>query len=207
MSDLTQEAPSLIGVGAQSIVDRANSLGLTWTIRPAVVTRPVSLNAESDIEIMYDGDTASVGCVNLSGLALIIGNRVMAIGVPPSANYIVGLTQADTWHPFVFENGWHASSAAAVSGQYRLVSSPSNSVQIVGEILAGTVANDTTVTTVPQRFRPLRIVSFPVATNPHPTTAVVGPLMQLKPSGILTIWGAPAGSGVYINAIVPLDAL
>lgn len=79
-------APALIGIGAQSIVERAASLGLTWTMRPATVTVP----GASDAGIQYDGDTESIPCVNLTGSQFAVGDRVMGVMVPPSANYIIG---------------------------------------------------------------------------------------------------------------------
>lgn len=95
----SQEAPALVGIGAQSIVDRAKELGLTWTIRPATVVtseepaRPLN-SAES---ILYDGDSESIDAFNLTGQVLNVRQRVMVIGVPPAANYIIGFLEvADT---------------------------------------------------------------------------------------------------------------
>lgn len=84
--ELTQEAPALVGIGAQSIVDRAKELGLTWTIRPATVV----LSGTDLVEIQYDGDSESIGAINLSGVALQLADRVLGMIVPPSANFILG---------------------------------------------------------------------------------------------------------------------
>jgi hypothetical protein len=126
--------------------------------------------------------------------------------VPPSGNFIIGSAASDDiWHPFVFQNGWHNSVATQVPCQFRKVTQPPNCVQLVGEMGSGTITNDTTVTTLPEGYRPLHIVTYPIACNPSPAAGVVGPLMQLKPTGALVIWGATSGT-TYINAIVPLDA-
>jgi hypothetical protein len=80
---MTDEAPALVGVGAQSIVDRASQLGLTWTLTPATVD-------DDGVSIVYDGDSVPIGAVNLTGMSLQGGDRVMGMFVPPSGNYIVG---------------------------------------------------------------------------------------------------------------------
>jgi hypothetical protein len=92
MSDkkLTQEAPALVGIGAQSIVDRGRKLGLTWSLRPATVMATNNIANLSGIQIQYDGDNTTLQVANLSGQSLQVGDRVMGLEVPPSANYIVG---------------------------------------------------------------------------------------------------------------------
>lgn len=99
MPNFTQEAPALIGVGAQSIVDRAKELGLTWTIRPATIstTAQVQNTVNANETIVYDGDSAPIAAMNITGQVVTVGQRVMAIAVPPAANYIIGFaTVLDT---------------------------------------------------------------------------------------------------------------
>jgi hypothetical protein len=83
-----EEAPALIGIGAQSIVDRAKELGLTWTLRPASVINPGTVN---NVDILYDGDDVPIGAINLTGVTMTINDRVMAVAVPPGNNVILGL--------------------------------------------------------------------------------------------------------------------
>jgi hypothetical protein len=81
------EAPDLIGVGAQSIVDRSKSLGLVWTRRLATVndgTDPASC------VVTFDNDLVAVTVVSMVG-ALPKDTRVYVDMVPPSGNFIVGL--------------------------------------------------------------------------------------------------------------------
>lgn len=88
---LTEEAPALIGVGAETIVARARDLGLTWTLRPATVQSSDSTVASaSTIRIAYDGDNVGIPATNLSGAKLYAGQRVMGLIVPPGGNYILG---------------------------------------------------------------------------------------------------------------------
>lgn len=83
---VTVEAPELISTGAQAIVERAQSLGLTWQLRPGKVTK-ASITLYS---VLFDGDTQAVNCLNLSGQPFAIGSRCMGLMVPPSSNYIIG---------------------------------------------------------------------------------------------------------------------
>jgi hypothetical protein len=83
---ITVEAPELISTGAQAIVARAQSLGLTWEIRPGTVAATSGVVAGS---VTFDGDTVPVNCLNLTNQYLTSGSRVMGILVPPSSNYII----------------------------------------------------------------------------------------------------------------------
>lgn len=86
MIDPMQEAPELISVGAQSIVSRAQSLGLTWQVRQGIV---VDGSDPGAIKATYDGDVASISMVSITG-TLVNGTRVYVLEVPPSGNFIFG---------------------------------------------------------------------------------------------------------------------
>ena len=88
MGDISQEAPSLIGIGTQSMVDSAKALGLTWTLRDATVSSPGTV---TNALIIYDGDTVPITCINLTGNELELGQRVSGLQVPPSGNFIIGV--------------------------------------------------------------------------------------------------------------------
>ncbi len=201
----TVEAPALVGIGAESIVNRAKSLGLTWTLRPATVVSIADSSSPTGAQIIYDQDTEPVNCFSLA-VGVVIGDRVMGLMVPPSGNYIIGPLANDDWHPFVFQNGWSNAGGTEVTCQFRKVWWPPNGLQLVGEMVAGTVTNGTIITTLPAGYRPKRVTSFPIAVNPSPVLPVVGPLLQLFPSGLLAIFGATIGGTVYFSVIVPLDA-
>src|SRR4030095_1763948 len=81
----TEEAPSLISVGASAIVDNAERLGLTWNLRYGTVT------SATPLAVTYDGDTEAIPMTSLVGV-LNAGGRVSCIAVPPSGNYVVGFT-------------------------------------------------------------------------------------------------------------------
>lgn len=81
---MSSELPNLLSVQAQAVVDRAKSLGLTWTLRPATV-----LNANTNPGVIYDGDTEAISSTPLVD-TVISGDRVMMLQVPPGGNYIIG---------------------------------------------------------------------------------------------------------------------
>ncbi len=86
MTDVSREAPDLVSVGAQTVVDTANRLGLIWTLRRATV----NANINNDmVTATYDGDTTQISMVSMIGI-LAKGARVYALGVPPAGNFIVG---------------------------------------------------------------------------------------------------------------------
>lgn len=68
-----------------ALVDKARSLGLTWGLRPAVIS-----NVDGSItKAIYDGDTTAIRVTSLVG-ALAPGQRVMVMFVPPAGNYVIG---------------------------------------------------------------------------------------------------------------------
>jgi hypothetical protein len=106
------DAPDLISVGAQSLVERAKSLGLTWTIRLAEV---MTINP---LTIMYDGDTQPVSADSMIG-QVVAGMRVYGLMVPPSANFIAGaalpLFGASLIRPYGLHGNGIADSTASAT--------------------------------------------------------------------------------------------
>jgi hypothetical protein len=85
MSDV-QASANLISVGAQAIVDQAQTLGLSWTLRPATVAS----STRDRITVVFDGDTVAINATNMTGELLLGGARVYCIMVPQTGNFIVG---------------------------------------------------------------------------------------------------------------------
>jgi len=73
---------------AQAIVENAQRLGLTWTLRLATVVDGSSPGA---VVATYDGDTAPIAMTSMIG-TFVVGQRVYVIQVPPSGNFITGFT-------------------------------------------------------------------------------------------------------------------
>lgn len=111
------DAPDLISVGAQSIVDRSKSLGLVWTRRMGTV-----VDGETDpanVTLTMDGDTAIVTAASMVG-ALSEGTRVYVDMVPPAANFITGV-DADSFNPLLFDSkntNTALSNATTTSASY-----------------------------------------------------------------------------------------
>lgn len=188
---------------AQQVVADARRLGLTWTLQNATVT------ATSPVKVQMDGDNVSILVTSMIG-PVGLGLRVYVIQVPPAGNFVVGYI-GDTkipglggnWTPMTLLNGWTNSGGVQVPAQYRLVSSPPNSLQIVGDIAAGTITDGTIITNLPDGYRPDHSVSFPMGVNP---TNRAG-LMREEPGGNIVIFGLTAGTTtIYFNTIIPLDA-
>lgn len=89
---IDKEAPSLIGVGAKALVKNAQRLGLTWQMKTATVT---TVGENDTATAVYDGDTNPIDMYTMVGV-LVEGDRVYAIQVPPSGNYIVGIIADQT---------------------------------------------------------------------------------------------------------------
>ena len=68
----------------KALAENADRLGLTWSIRPATVTDYDFPSQKA--KAIYDGDTVAVSMVSLCG-GLLPNVRVMAMQVPPSANF------------------------------------------------------------------------------------------------------------------------
>jgi hypothetical protein len=112
-SPFTIEAPELISIGAQSIVDRAKSLGLVWTRRLATV---VDCSDLTSVSVLFDGDTVNVTAVSMVGFPGK-GARVYVDIVPPSANFIVGFANNPAVPRRVIGRAESAANSAAVGAE------------------------------------------------------------------------------------------
>jgi hypothetical protein len=115
-------APTATSSTAKAIVDNANRLGLTWIMRPATVTSLTSTSSAQSVSISYDGDVGSVTAVSVCGVVLP-GTRVLAIQIPPSGNFVIGVIGGQT-----------QSNLVAVS---RMVLSPTYTVTAVETTVTG----------------------------------------------------------------------
>lgn len=79
----TEEAPSLIGVGADALVENATRLGLTWVLRFGTV------QTADPLTVIVDGDTVPVSMVSLTGY-LEVGARVSVLIVSSKVHFVIG---------------------------------------------------------------------------------------------------------------------
>lgn len=113
---------------------------------------------------------------------------------------------AEVWNALAFAAGWANAGGAEVTGQYRKIASPPNSLQLVGELTPGTKVDNTTIATLPVGYRPAKTTTIPVAVNPT-AAGSTSPLLQISAAGTIKCFGLTAGTGtVYVNALIPLDA-
>jgi hypothetical protein len=84
---MTDELPEVLATQAKAVVDRAKSLGLTWTLRPGTVQTAATSTAGPTV--MYDNDTVAIGAISLAG-RVYANDRVMMLMIPPGGNYIIG---------------------------------------------------------------------------------------------------------------------
>lgn len=104
------EAPSLIGVGAQTIVNRAKQLGIQWNLRPCTST--AASTTSSTVSAVFDGDTQAINMVNLTGREIMPGFRLMVLIVPPSGNYVIGHLGTPTPGLAIYNDAATAGSTA-----------------------------------------------------------------------------------------------
>lgn len=109
----TTEAPELISIGAQSIVDRSKSLGLVWTRRLATVNDG---SDPTNCSITFDNDTVPVTAVSMVG-TLATDARVYVDMVPPSANFICGVADATTIARGIIGRAESAANSGAVGAE------------------------------------------------------------------------------------------
>jgi hypothetical protein len=186
---------------AQQVVADAKRLGLVWTMQNGTVT------STNPIKVQMDGDAVSILVTSMVGV-VSLKQRVYIIQVPPAGNFIVGTVNLSkvsdgSWASMTLLNGWTNVGSAEVTAQYRLVPSPPNTLQIVGEIVAGTITDGTVIANLNDGFRPIHSVTFPLACNPTNRAAV----LRMTSAGDLTIFGLVAGTvQIYFNTLIPLDA-
>lgn len=76
----------VMSTAVRELLRQARALGLTWTLRLATVVN----NASDSLIARYDGDTAAISMVNMTGTTLQPEERVYGLIIPPSGNFIIG---------------------------------------------------------------------------------------------------------------------
>lgn len=79
----TEEAPELIGVGAEAIVQNATRLGLTWVLRYGTVV------TSDPLTVTVDSDSVAVAMVSLIG-TLAPDTRVSVLIVSSKVHFVIG---------------------------------------------------------------------------------------------------------------------
>lgn len=84
-----EEAPSLIGIGADALVQNATRLGLTWVLRYGTVT------TADPLTVTVDSDEIPVAMVSLIG-ALAEDTRVSVLIVSSKVHFVVGFPPGES---------------------------------------------------------------------------------------------------------------
>ena len=74
-----------VAAGTKQLVEDAQRLGISWTLRPGTVT------IADPLKVTFDGDDTPVTAVSLVGV-FPEETRVMGLLVPPGGNFIIGRT-------------------------------------------------------------------------------------------------------------------
>lgn len=106
MDEVNREAPDLVSTGVQTLVETAQRLGLTWTLRPATVE---SAQSTAVVTALYDGDGRPIDMTSLIGFVQP-GSRVMVMHVPPAGNYIIGTLLGAVARELIFRH-WLPATA------------------------------------------------------------------------------------------------
>lgn len=115
-----------------------------------------------------------------------------------------GPNTVETWHAAALANGFTNRNATNFAGlSYRLLASPPNTVQIIGEIVSGaTVASGTDIATLPAGYRPLR--SIPILAQNLSTATPLD--LECIATGELQLHGTWAnGAVIILSGLIPLD--
>ena len=203
------EAPDLIGIGAQSIVDRAKPLGLTWTRRMATVVDAITDPANTII--LFDGDSINTTAVSMVG-ALPPDTRVYVDMVPPAANFITGLV-ADNLNPIFFGAiSYNAALAAGTTTSATYVNLPGNPSMTLTKTYLQTrirldlhVTSFSTLTNTSVRYAiningstdgdMCQIVINPANTHTQVSGTVIFPFTASGSVPLVARWRRPAGGG------------
>jgi hypothetical protein len=129
------------------------------------------------------------------------------LGIIISGAYVYLYAPADPWHTMSLTNSWTNRGAGFPTAKYRLITSPPNSVQIVGAISAGTL-NVAFASALPAAYIPATLQSLVADVRAFTTTTLnTIPALDISTAGVPTLGGLPAGTTVvHFNGIYSLDA-
>lgn len=157
---------------------------------------------------------ASVGAngqvqINNSGLVTPLTNELLEvlgnISVEGDIFSIVGGAE-ETWHPMTLQNGW-INGAGNVTAQYRRVSSPPKSVELIGAI-SSTAATANQFFQLPVGYRPVSQQGFAAGASGN-VAANMAPYVQCDTAGNLTmnsVNALPANGNFRFHGTISLDA-
>ena len=170
----------------KALVANAQSLGLTWGMRPGTVAFDSPLTSNS-VEVTLDGDTAVLDMVSLVG-PLLEGQRVMTVSVPPGGIFVIGTAYADPWHEVgtsgepAFATGW--TSLGSGFGGVGFRRTLDGHLELTGLAdYTSTSAAPLLVFTLPEGYRPDRSINLMTSNNPSTFTTPTPRGIQINTDG------------------------
>lgn len=170
----------------KALVENAQSLGLTWGLRPGVVSTD-SLLTSNSVQVTLDGDTAVLDVISLVG-PLLEGQRIMTASVPPGGIFIVGSAYMDPWHEVGGSNGppfntnWTNFGTPFGSVGYRRTLDGHLEMSGMADFGSTAVAPNL-VFTLPEGWRPDRLINLITSNNPSATTTPTPRGIQINTDG------------------------
>jgi hypothetical protein len=160
---------------------------------------------ETFIDILSPKSSRSYGIVNVYSW-----EPTASVAVPCQLN-VYGSVNAitsgaiETWHALTPGNSW-SNSGSGPDLQYRMLASPPNTVEIIGDLATGTVTNGTVIATLPYTANSNQVIAVTLPSG-TPTSINNCRLFYTASSGTIACEGMAGLSGrVAIHAFISLDA-
>jgi hypothetical protein len=138
---------------------------------------------------------------NYSGWACYVAQFINAV-LPGTGTSTTNPAQVETWHAMTLANGW-AQVSGGMPAQYRLLASPSSSVQVRGNI-SGAAATSGTFATLPAGYVPAHTGIFQM--QPTSLTAAGQYYGQAGTDGTLAMEGGTRTFSFNLGGIFTLDS-
>lgn len=180
-----------------------NDLSLRGQVLPSVSnldTVFIGLGNTTPVAVTIQGNLDLIDTFGAGGIFTASGGALITPGPTTVADLeITGLLSTTPWAKPTLVNGWTNRGGIYPDFQYRTIAS--NQLQIVGEIVPGTLVNGTVITTLPAGFRPVDPVLIPARKG---ASAVA--YLQLDSTGQVQIFDGAGSTLVQISpTLIPLD--
>lgn len=101
-----------------------------------------------------------------------------------------------------YQNGWTAGPGGL---RYRKIACPPNSVQLIGNMTAGTKTDGTTIATLAAGYRPANAQDIYATSFNGALSTSQNPHFNILPTGEIKIYGLGTGTGCNLNGVIALD--
>lgn len=88
---MSEQDPIVISSLAKALINNAQDLGISWSLRLAtVVGDSIGPSTTKTVNATFDGDSVPISMINITGQWLSPGERVYALAITQTGNYIFG---------------------------------------------------------------------------------------------------------------------